>query len=101
MVRGASPTVKVPATEEAEKLPVAGKLAASEWGPAFKTPKLKTAEPLESVIEDAVPPSRLSVTLPPTVPPEELTETVTLSGLPYVVLVALRMIEVEKLAFTS
>jgi hypothetical protein len=52
-------------------------------------------------MEDAVPPSRLSVTLPPTAPPGELTETITLSGFPYVVLVALRIIEVEKLALTT
>ncbi len=82
IAKGACVTDIVPDAEEAKKLPCAAKLAESEWLPALSMPTEYNAEPLVSAIVDAAPPSTLRVTLPATVPPVELTETVTLPEVP-------------------
>jgi hypothetical protein len=81
-VRGACATESAAKAEEEAKLPWPAKLAVSAWLPEFKMPRLKTAEPLDRAVVEVVLPSTISATVPVTVPRDELTETVTLAGLP-------------------
>jgi hypothetical protein len=81
-VSGDGATGSMPTADDAEKFPCGVKLAASEWLPALRTPKLNVAEPVDSVIVNPLPPSTLSATVPVGVPPEEVTETVTVAGVP-------------------
>lgn len=72
----------VPAPLELPNVPCAAKLADSVCVPTLKTPKLKIAGPLVSAIVTGVPPSTLRVTLPVTVPPGEVTDTLALPLVP-------------------
>ena len=79
------PTPKVPEAELAAKFPCAAYVALKVWLPRLGLVIVKVAEPLFSGSVIGPPLSTLNDTFPAGVPAVELTDTVTLPFVPYVI----------------